>query len=229
LVLNGDGADDYLAELSSATGYALKRCTAVDKKAGCGKVGQVIIDASQKRKTGKGISDKLAEKLKQTIELKDKKGNNLTVNINTIKDKGGEGIIFDDFKTRTVDVGDLQKAKQAEGGATFVAGQLGHVLEEYVQAELKIASDPSATLVDAFGNTVTHDPALGFESQVVSELENDTFEPRGGGRQSGGDFALYVYRGKKNMVNYEVGFGRNQQGRVVFNVVTVKRTVIPQQ
>jgi RHS repeat-associated protein len=225
VVINGEGADDLVTELSNQTGYALTRCTEVNKKKGCGQVGQVIIDKSVKKLKGKGISEKLANKLSEAINLKDKNNKDLTVTLNTVKDKGGESIFIDSFKSRTVDVGDLQKLKYQDGGSTFVAGQLGHILEEYSQAEVKKANDPNFS--ELIGrNPATHGLALSFESEVVSELENDTFAPRREGAT--GTTSGYFYDGKKKNINYFIESSQNKDGRLLNDVKSVQRSVVPQ-
>lgn len=89
------------------------------------------------------------------------------------------------------------------------------------------SNDPSFQ-EEIYGNPSTHNHALGFESEVMSDIENDHFGPRRGETPRGGDLAFYFYDGTKNRVSYIIGLTRNEQGQVINNVKTVQRIVVPQ-
>jgi RHS repeat-associated protein len=125
LTIRGEDAGYLIGELERLTGYKLKHDT---------KTGVVTIDNSEKRKTGKGISDNLAKELEGAIGLKNAKGEDVTVGITT---KGTDDkIFFDDFKSKTIDISDYKAFVGIEGdNSAFAAAQLGHVLNEYSKAE----------------------------------------------------------------------------------------------
>src|SRR5258708_16072715 len=157
LVVLGEDADYVVGELERSTGYKLKR----DKK-----TGEVTIDPAGKRET-KGTSGNLADKLKEVIGLKDTKGNDVTVDIHVVRDTDSDGspVFVDRFETRSIDGNDLKAiGKSAPELSTAL---LGHILEEYEQA--------ATTLLELAGvgkvqETASHNKALAFESQVLSDF-----------------------------------------------------------
>jgi RHS repeat-associated protein len=225
LVINGDNADDLVTELSNATGYALKRCTEVNKKTGCRQVGQVIIDKSVKKLKGKGISEKLANKLKNVIEnLKDNKGNDVTVTFNTVKQ--ADNYYIDNFAKREVDVGDVQATIRQD--QAFGAGQLGHILEEYSQAEVMKANNPDFVEMVG-GDAATHPQGSAFESEVVSELLKRPATPREGGFYPIEGIPQTAFR--YGNFRYDVKFKsetRNGKSKNILNVESVKLVNTPQ-
>ncbi len=89
---------------------------------------------------------------------------------------------FDKFTKREVDVGDVRASIRQD--QAFGAGQLGHVLEEYSQAELKKANKiqfADGKEMDALGNPKTHREGSAFEGEVVSELLKRPATSREGG------------------------------------------------
>jgi RHS repeat-associated protein len=228
LVINGDNAGDLVTELEISTGYKLTRCREVDKKKGCGQVGQINIDKSKRK--GKGTSLKLALILKNTIEsLKDSKNNDVTVTLNATK-QGGEKIWIDKFSSKTVDVGDLQQLRNAGAGA-FEAGQLAHILGEYSAAAKSKANDPDFKEIDDDGNPTTHDSGLALESEVLGELENDTYQPRKFGTipDDKNKDTVYVYNGEKNKTSYYIKFAENANGGTVYTAVILRQNTVPQK
>jgi RHS repeat-associated protein len=226
LVINGDNAGDLMAELEASTGYKLSRCAEVDKKAGCNQVGQVLVVG---KLATTGISRKLADALTNVIQdLKDSKGNDVTVTLNTTKNDSGTWI--DKFSSRTVDVGDLKAIRNA-GGGNFVAGQLGHILAEYSGVAVNKANNPN--YVDTYdnGNPKTHDAGLEMESQILSQLDGENYAPRRQGylpnpskdeRES-----VYVYDGDRAKIGYTFTFDYNNK-KFNFNVTNnIRLSSIP--
>jgi RHS repeat-associated protein len=208
LVINGDYANDLVSELEKSTGYILTRCSEVDKAKGCGQVGQILIDKSAERSRS-GTSTKLADALKSVIEnLKDNKGGDVTVTMNTARNDSGNFI--DRFSSRTVDVGDLQAIRGAGSpGPSFVAGQLGHILGEYSAAAVNRANGLFAGL-DSSGNPVTHSAGLALETEIMSELDGDSYSTRRGGflpdPYKRENTAVYIYEGTKGISSYSFTF-----------------------
>lgn len=214
LVVTGDDADYFVEELGRMTGYSLVRNKTT---------GVVTIDPNSKRKTGKGISDKLADRLKRTIDLKDKGGKDVSVDIKTVN--SSDKIFFDDFQTRTVDISDLNAFKNAGDGGAFEAGQLGHVLEEYSRAETDYKN------LEKYGNgpgsawyIPSHGRALEFESAVMSDFTGKPEAPRGGGEPRGNNpHAFFNY----SSVRYDVLKKTDTGGKVINSVDKITRTVNP--
>lgn len=157
LVLLGEDADYIVSELERSTGYKLKRDT---------KTGEVTIDPNSNREA-KGTSKSLADKLKEVIGLKDKKGNDVTVNINVVRDQDSDGspVFVDRFSTRSIDANDFREI--GKSAPELSAALLGHVLEEYAQA--------ATSFLDLAGvgktrELASHNKALAFESQVLSDF-----------------------------------------------------------
>ncbi len=227
LVINGNNAGDLISELEQSTGYKLSRCTEVNKKAGCNQIGQVLIAGTA---DSKGSSKKLGSLLKNVIEnLKDGKGNDVTVTLNTTKNDSRNFI--DRFSSRTVDVGDLQKLRGI-GAGNFVAGQLGHVLAEYSGAAVNQANNSNYTDTDEDGNPRTHGAGLTMESLIMSELDGETYSPRRGGYlpdlAQGQRESVYIYDGEKNKVGYIFRFEVDSNKRFILNVTkNVELNVIP--
>jgi len=222
LVVTGDRSEDYIRYLSEATGYALHHCVKDDKFKGCTKEGAVVIDADQAQKT-EGTSRKLAAKLKEVIGLKNASGKSLTVDIAAVSKLNNS--LFDSFQrkgwdhTGVVDVGDLDKASKAAYGKAFIAGNIGHVLEEYSDAEVYRDAYPGSSLKTSEGNPITHSRGLAFESEVVSDILGETFAPReelGGGE--GDNYAGFMYVGSKSKFYFEVKFEQDRYGQQVLNV-----------
>jgi RHS repeat-associated protein len=150
LYITGQYADEVVRMLERATGYTLHRDP---------KTGQVTVVSGTKRKEEK-TSKSLAQKLGAVID------DDAKVNVNTVKDgsdREGNGIFIDDFKSRTVDVADLNKIIE-EGHFDFAAVSLGHVLEEYFHAAKTGSEDFDSA----------HEKGLEFEGQVLSDFTNKT-------------------------------------------------------
>lgn len=162
LIITGDDAEYVREQLEKATGYKLKRDP---------KTGKVTIDESSKRSTDK-TSKSLADKVKEVIDLKDTKGNAVTITINVVNDTDSEKsvVMIDRFATKSVDANDL---KQLEEVPEFLASQLGHVLEEYAVAATVMAGQP-ADRQEAVG----HLRARKFESKVMSDFTGKDEEAR---------------------------------------------------
>ena len=165
LVLLGDDAEDIVSYLEQYTGYKLKR----DQK-----TGELTIDANSTRNT-KGTSKNLADKLKEVIGLKDKKGNDVTIDIHVISDKDSDGkyVFSDRFDSRSIDRNDFQVFDCH--APELSAALLGHVLEEYEQA--------ATTFLDMAGvgqtqRLASHNRALEFESLVLSDFTGKSEQPR---------------------------------------------------
>lgn len=216
-VLNGDDADYLVTELEKKTGYQLER----DKKTG------VVTIKEGKRKTGKGISDSLAKILKKVTDKTakvDGKEKEFTVTLNTVKNS--ESIFIDSFQTKQIDVSDLtaiSDVKDDKGmgdGGAFLAGQLGHVLEESFQAETTFKD------LEAFGRgskgllfKAGHNEGLVAESRVLSDFTGQSEEPRK--ENNTGTAAAFTY----TSVRYTVLFnGANDQ-----TVNIISRRPIPKQ
>ena len=229
LVINGDNAQSLVEELEKSTGLKLSRCTAVNKEAGCGQVGQILIDTSGSRATGKDISTKLADALTNVISnLKDNKGRDVTVTMNTTRNDPRSWI--DSFASRTVDVGDLQTMRNARGAdvAKFVAGQLGHILYEYAASAVNKANNPDYIETDEDGNAKTHDAALNVESEIMSELDDDDYGYRLGGKFGEKNTSTtYTYNGKKARVGYTFTWDLDSNGKRVLNVTHINVSSIP--
>jgi len=157
LVLLGEDADYILSELERATGYKLKRDA---------KTGEVTIDSNSDRES-KGTSKSLADKLKEVIGLKDKKGNDVTIDIHVVKDQDSDGspVFVDRFASRSVDANDFREI--GKSAPELSAALLGHVLEEYSQA--------ATTFLEMAGigktqQLASHNQAVTFESQVLSDF-----------------------------------------------------------
>lgn len=234
LVISGDEAAALVTELENVTGYSLIRCEKVNKNAGCSQVGQILINNKIPKLIGKGISEKLAAKLKNTIEtLKDKNGNDVTVTLNTVKK--ADNYYFDSFSKKEIDVGDVQQTIRQD--VAFGAGLIGHVLEEYSQAAVMKANDPDfiEMIYEAAGPSgtltptpATHGAGLSFESEVVGELLDLPASKREGGFAN---VSLPQTSFNYGKFRYDVSFDStttNGNTKTIFNVKTVRRVNIPQ-
>jgi len=161
--------------------------------------------------------------LKEVIGLKNASGKSLTVDIAAVSKLNNS--LFDSFQrkgwdhTGVVDVGDLDKASKAAYGKAFIAGNIGHVLEEYSDAEVYRDAYPGSSLKTSEGNPITHSRGLAFESEVVSDILGETFAPReelGGGE--GDNYAGFMYVGSKSKFYFEVKFEQDRYGQQVLNV-----------
>jgi RHS repeat-associated protein len=181
LVINGDDAEFLVSELAKHTGYNLER----DKKTG------IVTIKGERRKAGKGekFSDKLANKLKQVIAKTakvDGKEKAFTVTINAVNSENDDKkISVDSFQSRSLDMRDykaMMDVKDADGvgdKGAFAATVIGHVLEEYFQAETTYKD------LEAKGNGATsewyiksHAAAKVFESEVMSDFTGQKEQTR---------------------------------------------------
>lgn len=156
------------------------------------------IDSSRERET-KGTSEDLAKKLKEIID-------DQNVNVKLYADNY-EGIWFDDFIRKQIDVADYDVIKKY--AEEFAVASLGHVLEEYYQAQKQYSRLPDPFIP-------AHKDGLVFEGRVLS---NYTKQEEGAAKQStkGATITRFVY----NTVTYDVvtksgvGEGSNTIVRVV--------------
>src|SRR5262249_19832603 len=110
------------------------------------------------------------------------------------------------------------------GGAEFVAGQLGHILEEYADTEEKKADVPGFN--EMTGNDpTTHPDALAFESKVMSELLGESVGPRED--RNSGNISFFLYRGQKQNFNYQITFVRDPAGKITNTVQSVFKNAVP--
>jgi RHS repeat-associated protein len=230
LVINGENANALMDELEQSTGYKLKRCLAVDKKAGCSEVGQVLIDKSRERTKGTGTSTKLADELKRVIEnLTDANGKDVTVTMNTAK--GDPKKWIDQFHSRTVDVGEMQQLRGA-GAASFLAGQLGHVLAEYAAAAVNKANNPGYVDEDGEGNPKTHDTGLAMETAIMSEMDKDSYQTRRGGTppdvEKGQKEIVYIYDNGTDRKAYIFRLDLDSNRKIIYNITqTIELRTVP--
>jgi RHS repeat-associated protein len=230
LIILGDDADYVVQQLQESSGYTLHRCGKGDKFKGCsGTEGQVVIDSSVKRKTGAGISDALADKITGVIGLKRSDGTNVSVKINATSNDTDGKIFLDNYSTRTIDTGDYKAAAAAkpDGGKAFVAGQLGHVLDEYSQSDLQYGEGVNH-FVDKTDTPSTHADALKFEGKVFSQVEGgDSFAAL---ERSFPDktnpYTLYRYQGNKNTIRYLIRVNSGES-RHLLNIESINRSVVP--
>lgn len=156
LVITGADADYIVGELERLTGLKLKRDPAT---------GIVTIDTGVERNKS-GTSKLLADKLSEVIG-----DQSVTAKINTIRDADDPRVFFDSFPKRALDVSDYNVAKRDDPG--FAARLLGHVLEEYYQAEKKYAK-----LDETSQRRSAHEDAKVFESKMVSEITGQAEQTR---------------------------------------------------
>jgi RHS repeat-associated protein len=177
LILLGDDADEIVAILEKATGLDLDR----DKT-----TGEVTIVGD--KRNSNGTSQSLADKVKKVIGLKDENGNDITVQINVVRDvdSNGHEVFVDQFSTRSLDANDI-KAMNAKHPA-LAASQLGHVLEEYAQAATTFKD------LEPIGQyNRSHDKALDFESKVLSDFTGTTEKRRVEGNIVGNPNIFFQY------------------------------------
>jgi RHS repeat-associated protein len=156
LTINGDDAQQLVTELERLTGYKLNRNA---------KTGVVTIDRKVKRKM-EGTSKALAGKLDTVI-----RDTSVNEKINVVNDNKAPKVYMDSFPKRAFDIDDYNAAKK--DAPEFAAAQLGHVLEEYYEADKKYSE-----LSEDDQYKKAHDDAKAFESQVLSDFTGRTEQKR---------------------------------------------------
>jgi RHS repeat-associated protein len=204
LILTGRYADYIVGELERFTGYNLTRNR---------KTGVVTIDTSAKREE-KGTSEELAKKLNEVVGDK-----GVNVKINT---GANQAQVFNDsFEGRKFDVADYNVAKR--DAPEFAARLLGHVLEEYYQAEKQYAG-----LSKDEQYNKAHGDAVVFESKVLSNFTGQTEQPRTN-FQVNNNTLRYVYTSVTYDVITKTGIGKDTSQSRVIRVVKspVKKSGAP--
>jgi len=174
LYLTGSDADYIVAELERITGLKLQR----DKL-----TGKVTIVPGSKRNAN-GTSTWFANRLSQVIG-----DSRAKVEINTTRSRPGEFI--DSYLLSEIDVDDYNAFKKAD--PKFAAAALAHVIEEYYYEQIipyagtndpgwKPAGDSRGPLNKLGRFAESHEAALEFESNVLSDFTGWWEKPREGHR-----------------------------------------------
>ncbi len=146
------GSDDvkaYIKLLESVTGNKYK----VDKNGNL-----VRTNKKLNKKTTDKISGTLSQNIDAAINSKE------TVSFKLVNDESRDkGITYDLYKTGEIDMKDLPKIKDN----AFLAGILGHILEEHIQ--VPDISKRSSNNAEA---KAAHNKGLIMEGQIVTEMNN---------------------------------------------------------
>ena len=179
--LGGSNEDigTYLKYLSSVTGNTYK----------VNKHGDLVrTNKKLNTKTNSKISGTLSKNIDAAINNKE------TVSFNLVNtDAKDKGITYDLYKTGEVDMKDLSKLDNN----AFLAGILGHILEEHSQEPDIAKRNPTNAAAKA-----AHDKGLIMEGQIVTEMNNVPNHPRVESRSGVLIFANGPNKGEKTIEYY---------------------------